>query len=174
MGLFDFLGGGNAQKGNSGERDAAFASVDDQRSKLFDQATEARRRKPQQIYKAMDVFGENQKRGLASQMAQIDQGASGRGLLYSGLRDGAQANANSQYASEMANKRVQVNTEAEDQVMKMEDSAAQAGFAQQKAQDDAAKSAYDQAVLKRQGDLQTKGQILGLAGRGAGMAAGGG
>lgn len=106
------------------------------------------------------------KRGLAQSIAQTRSSASSRGLLNSGIRQGAESNNYGNYLSGLSSSRAGINKETEANAQGMENSAVQAGTnlqQQRQAMEDAIYSRqmqqYENATKQREAD---KGLLGGL------------
>ncbi len=111
---------------------------------------------------------ENSRQGLSSKIADIRSGSNKRGLLYSGLRQGAEAQAGTDAAGELAQQRAQINTQVEDQANQLDSQALGSAFATQKAQQDLNDSAYQDALQRKKQGMG----IMSMVGSGIGAMAG--
>lgn len=115
--------------------------------------------------------GDEGRSALAQRLSSIKSGASGRGLLYSGLRQAAESGAQTDMASQLAAKRANINSDTEDTALGFESGALQGGLGlqalQQQYQDQAKRSLYGQgldayrAKAESQGELFKAGGMLG-------------
>lgn len=109
------------------------------------------------------------RRGLAEQISGIKQGASQRGLLYSGLRSGAESNAASGAQSDLAAQRAQINQNLEDTAQGMEQGALQSGMQRYGNQLQESSDTYQQALQRMKDQQSQQSGILGAAGSVGGM-----
>lgn len=89
-------------------------------------------------------------RGLADQIQGVRAGANRRGLLYSGLRQGAEGAARAGAAGELAQARAGINQNLENQAQQFEQQAVGAGLGDLGYKTDQATTAYKQALQNRQ------------------------
>lgn len=115
---------------------------------------------------------ESARQGLSQKLANIRSGANSRGLLYSGLRQGAEAGAGSDAAGQVAQERAQINTAVEDQANSLDSQALNSAFSVQKAQQELNDSAYQDALKRKSQGMSLMGMVGGAAGSIGGMAAG--
>jgi hypothetical protein len=147
------------------------------RGQLTKQAQDYRAALPGLQNQMMDSASDDARRGLSSQMTGIKKAANQRGLLYSGLRAGSEAQAAGEASSGLAQERARINEQTQGQADAYDRMAAQGNLAhqemglqdaqrKQKGQDDA----YQQAIARRRGDatamqagMQAAGQVGGAA-----------
>lgn len=118
------------------------------------------------------VASDDARRGLARQMAGISQAANQRGLTYSGLKAGAESQAGSEAAGELAAKKAQIGENLEEQAKGLESTAVTGAYQQAgdiRAQQD---SAFQRALAERQRKSDLTGSVLGSLGGLAGKALG--
>lgn len=87
------------------------------------QAVDYRNQLPGMKETAFSGVAGDARRGLSQQLAGVTQGAQSRGLLYSGLKQGAQQQAIGQTAGALAGARGQINQQYEDQARSRETAA---------------------------------------------------
>lgn len=127
--------------------------------------------KAPQMQERMQSQAESEaKRGLAENLAGVKQGASRRGLLYSGIRQGAEGALRAQSAGQLAQQKADINTSIQNQIDQMRSGAAGAGFQAYQGAVQQAQNDYNMAMQKykqKQGQLSAIGGALGM---GAGLA----
>lgn len=101
---------------------------------------------------------------LAAKMSQIKTGMNQRGLLYSGLSEGAKEGAAAQSGANLAAQRANINTQSLDAANKMEGGAIQSGLALQKAKDEANAYNYNQAMAQNKQKNAVLGAVMGAGG----------
>lgn len=111
---------------------------------------------------------ENTRQDLAQKLADVRSGANRRGLLYSGLRQGAERGAGSDAASTMASSRMNINNAVDDQANALDSQALNSAFQVQQMQQDLNDTAYQDALTRRK---QSMG-IMSMLGAGLGGIAG--
>lgn len=162
--------GGNLLKSNGVEAPPrANANLSNLRTQQFNTAGEFRNNIPGMAEEQTAHAADTGRRELAANLAGNKEGASRRGLLYSGLKQGADLDAHSAYAAGLASKRASINADLEDKATQMEDAAIGGAFDDQKTQ----QSAYDQAFQQRQARNASRNQAIGQLGGGLGSLAGG-
>lgn len=135
-------------------------------------AQDFREQLPHHKNSAMGLATDDSRRDLAKNIADVRSNASRRGLLYSGLRAGAENNAVSQYGSDLARKRAEINSAYDQQADQMDDAAILAGFNNLAITRGAADSEYQAALAQRQGrDAALSGMFSGIGQMGGTMAA---
>lgn len=100
------------------------------------------------------MVGDSGRRDLAERMAGIKAGANSRGLLYSGLRAGEEAGAQSDLASNLSSAQRDINVGAEEQARGLDEQAAKSGIAVQQAEQERQNKIYQQAMSNQQQKLQ--------------------
>lgn len=85
-------------------------------------------------------------RDLADQQAQIRRDAASRGIMNSGIRLGNEQNANSRYASNVADAKSNINSATDQMQQELQAEAADAGFMQQRISADLNDTIYNQAL----------------------------
>lgn len=133
------------------------------------QATDFRNNLPQMEEDLGSSYERQARRGLAQNIQGINANASRRGLLYSGLRQGAEAGAQARTAGDVAQKRYQINQGLEQNAQGLESGAASNIFSSYKNDIQNADDSYNLALQQ----MQSRNNLLtGLFG-GIGAAAGG-
>lgn len=115
---------------------------------------------------------ESTRHDLYNQQQGINQQSSARGLLYSGINQGNQANAQSQAISNLANQRAGINRQTETDVGNLEQQAIAAGLSEQQRKQQFAEDQWKKNYEKQMTDYQNSKGALSGAGA-AGGAAGG-
>lgn len=118
-----------------------------------------------------DLFNDasrQEQQNLARNISGIKQGYNSRGMLYSGMQQGAQLGAQAQSGSRLANAKTAINKELSDQVQSMNDLQIQSGLSVQAAQKGVSDNVFAQALYNMQNQLQTGGAIGGAIGKIAG------
>lgn len=108
------------------------------------------------------------RRGLAQAMSGINTAANRRGLLYSGLRQGANAQAQGQYASGLSDARAQANEQGQQRAQALEDRTVDRGLEAQRSAMGHANRDYDTALRNRERDQAFRGSIFNSVGSVAG------
>lgn len=180
MGLFDFtlgtqknlvgttgiFNGHQEEPDSPGEaaRKANAEELKQQREALQSRANSFRQGLPQ--YKeALGAQAQDQgTRELQGQTSGINRNMNQRGLLYSGLNQGAQAGAGSAYASALAKRRSQINEQSDSIADQMDQRSIDAGFQEQQLRAAAAKAAYEQQVQNKQNEDKSRGSLFGALG----------
>lgn len=101
------------------------------------------------------------RQNLAKSLADNRTGANNRGLLYSGIKQGSDADAYGSVASQMANYTGQVNNSQDDQLDQYKGQQAIRGLDRYQLASDAASSDYRTALQRRQTALQQQAQNQG-------------
>ena len=120
----------------------------------------------------INQYGDSARRGLAHDLAGVRSSANSRGLLYSGLRQGAEQNMRGQAAGQMANYRAQVNNATADKIDGYSNQQAQRGVAKYGMDNAQNISTYQDALGQRGQRQKQAGQIGGALGMAGGMLAG--
>jgi hypothetical protein len=135
-----------------------------QANEMYNQARTLRTGAGQRAQDSYNMASDQARRGLAQQMAGIKQGASSRGLGYSGLRQAAEASAYGGLTSGLAGQRSAINKQVEDEAFGAETDA-MAGLQSAREADIAqAQDAYQAAMAKKQLKAQGDSRFFGLAG----------
>lgn len=95
-----------------------------------------------------NMAADTSKQGLAQTDKSITHNANSRGLLYSGLRQGAMAQAQGQAATEQAGKQSEINQNVEQQVQQMNNQALQSQMGAQNLVNQRNALAYNIAMNK--------------------------
>lgn len=188
MGLFDSIGDifktrstyglnkilpGAPDQENGPDYSSAFNDYDKQREAQAADAARFRSSIPTLNQQAGTIQGEEGRQGLARKLTDIKRSASSRGLLYSGIKQGADQEVASSTASDLANKSYSTNKSLENQAQKMENSAIESGMKGLEAKQQAAQQSYQMALQRRQAQQQGQAGLLGGVGSLAGAALGG-
>jgi len=172
--------GNNKSSGGSGLKDIANnlgyggggADVPEVDPRLKEIATEQRKqaeafkanlpnyKKSQYNLQAVDA-----KRDFANQLADIRQKANSRGLLYSGLRAGGEAESRGQLAGNLAGIKSNVNQSAEDQARELELQALNSAQGNVNLQNNREDILYNQALANKQAKLSALTDAAGVAGK---------
>lgn len=115
---------------------------------------------------------ESGRRDLATNMAGVRTASNRRGLLYSGIRQGAEAEAGQSYASNLGAQKQRIKDSTEATADAMESKAIGAGVANQQMMQAQADANYQSALNQRMAKNQMINSLLGTAGSAAGMFAG--
>lgn len=116
-----------------------------------------------------NVGADKLRMGLAGKMADIRRGASSRGLLYSGIPQGQQAQARTQLGTQFGQLRGDIQQRTQKQLQDMQDRAFKSNIEIQRLEQERAKALYNQALAKAQARTAA---MMGL-GRGGGGLLGG-
>lgn len=128
------------------------------------QAQEFRGKMPQMKEQTLSDVAQQEKGQLAGQLAGIKSGAQGRGLLYSGQRQGAELGAKAQSAGKIAKAKSDINKSFEDQARDMENAAIDSGVALQKSQAGIQNEVFNQALSNMRERSANLGALGGVAG----------
>lgn len=115
--------------------------------------------------------GEGSRQNLAKSMTGINQNTNARGLLYSGVRQGAQQAAASDESARLAAQRSQINQQIEDQANQLDTSALNSAYSVQSMQQQMNDAAYKQALLNKQNEFSALGSAGKMFGSLVGSAA---
>lgn len=110
----------------------------------------------------------NARRNLANKMSGITGNYASRGLLYSGLKQGAQSQAGSDTASQLAQQRMGINTGALDMANQMENQAIQSGMQTQAMKQQLKDDEYNRNLQYQQASQQGAGGLTRNLGGGIG------
>ncbi len=145
---------------------------DDLRAKMTGQAADYRKNIKNTQESQFGQVADTSKRGLAQKMAGIDSSANSRGLLYSGLNQGAHAAAAAQNAGQLSNARTEINTNTENTANDMENRARNMGLDDVNQASKEWDNTYNQAMNNRAQGAAAMGAIGGAVGQVAGMVGG--
>lgn len=180
--ILGFVGTGDQSSENVQARNAIEAklkALQAQRAQaqLSKEAQEYRANIPAFTQNAFSKVADETRRGLAENLAGQKSDYNKKGLLYSGLKQGADASARGQAAAGLSQARASINQGAEQQARAMEQAAAQGTIGSQQSQVGADQDAYAKAMENAQRRRQTiaaAGQAIGQLGGGViGKAVGG-
>ena len=139
-------GGANiAEQAAAGNQEAQ-----QQQQKAVTNAQDFRANLPNYEQDQQNTATDSAKAKLANTMSGIDSSANSRGLLYSGLKQGAEANAAGGYASDLAATKANINQNAESAAEGMENAAVGQGLNQQQIMQQQNDAAYQQALAAQQ------------------------
>lgn len=169
MGVFEDIRKTTGDAFSSAVKNGQNAPVDEQAV----QAKKFRAQMGDMSQKQYQQAEDTSRRGLAESMSGIKQGASQRGLLYSGLRSGAEANAASGAQSDLAAQRAEINQNLENTAQGMEQGALQSGMQRYGTQLQQSSDTYQQALQKMKDQQAQQAGIMGAAGSVGGMLLGG-
>jgi hypothetical protein len=146
--------------------------VDDRLKKIRDaqieQARTYRANLPLEKERQGELAGNDSRLALSQKLNDIKQNASSRGLLYSGLRQGAESGAAAQAGGDLAAQREAINQRLEGQGNAFDTQAIQTGMGVANQQQGMNDFVYNQALAQR----QQKSQAMGGLGEGLGALAG--
>lgn len=106
---------------------------------------------------------------LARSYADADRGANARGMFFGGKRAGMRADAESQTAGDVASKIRQINLDTEDTASGLENTGIEAAYQMKNDQQYLYDQAYNEAMSRRQGEIDRRrgfGNNMGKAGGG--------
>lgn len=158
--LSDITGATGPNTVQSGVSPQLQASVNNQ----YKQARVNRVNAPKKAEDMGNLDAAAQKHGLAQSLAGIRSGASSRGLLYSGLRQGAEAGATSNALNSIAANRAGYNRQAEDEAFSGEQQSLQNLESLRQAQMNDSQFQYDQALSNYQAQQEAGSGLFGLMG----------
>jgi hypothetical protein len=143
----------NQMKGPTNEAQPIDPQIFAMQKKAQDRASQFRAGMGQMRAEQENIAGEQARSGLAGQIAQNKAGFNQRGLLYSGMKQGADIDAASQSAANLAQQKVQIGQGLESQAQDLENQAMGAGMsvAGLQSQQLAQKMAFDQAKQAQRG-----------------------
>lgn len=104
------------------------------------------------------------RRALAGEVAGVRRSANSRGLLYSGLRQGAEAAASGNAAAALAKRRVAINQESNDRADALDNQALQSGLAIQGLEQNRLDTAYDRALGRQKAKAAAQSSFASGAG----------
>lgn len=134
------------------------------RDKQFQLAQEYREKAPGLAEQRYALAGDQARRGLQGDIKQIGTSANSRGLLYSGLRQGAEAQAGQQAASGLAQRRASIIGDVEGQQNQMDRSAIQSGLNVQNIEQGRLDQIYQDAMKRRQEQMALNQSPVGIIG----------
>lgn len=138
------------------------------------QAQDFRQNLPNYTNDKYNIAADQARTNLSQQLGGIRSQASGRGLLYSGLRAGQEGSATGAAISNLATQRAGINRDAENQARSMETGAINSGIDLQQAEQARQDALYNSALqqyMNKKTPAKSIGNILGSVG---GVAAAGG
>lgn len=125
------------------------------------QAADYKQNAPELKQKRFNIAGDQLRNSLAGNIGQVRQGANQRGLLYSGLRQGAEAGLKSQLAGDLAIAQTDISKDVEDRIKELEygtmESDMKAAMADQAVKDDL----YRQQLAAREAHLNKMSPVVG-------------
>lgn len=142
----------------------ADTALNNQANAMYDQARQMRTSIPQQAKDINAIGGAQGRKGLAQSLAGIKTGAQARGLLYSGLRQGAESGAYTDLANNLAQQSVQTNQNLENQAYGAETDALSGLEASRDAEMDRQQNLYQQALSNKQLQSAADSRLFGLSG----------
>lgn len=155
------------------KRKAYFDALESQRARMADMSDKFRKEAPGIQAKGEAAIGDEERKAAKEGIQDIRKGASRRGLLYSGLRQGAEAGRIGESQSRIAGRAAELNDQIESTKQAFDAQAVQAGINQKAAQAGIAGQDYTSSLekaLEKRKALSGIGKSLGSMG---GMAAGG-
>lgn len=154
------------------QRGQQMGQLEDTRKQLSGNAQQYRQNLGATQNKQFEQSTDPARTQLARRMSDIDSSANSRGLLYSGLKQGAQADANAGYASGLAQNRTQINADTNNRADQMDQAAISAGLDQQQLQQSIYDDQYQRDLKARDARMgvlnKLGGAVGGLVGSGAG------
>lgn len=165
IGLTTPKGETDALRGAQSRQDALMQKQLEYQQKLSGEAQAFRDKLPQYKDEAFRVQEDSAKQGLAGDLAGVRKAANSRGLLYSGLRDGAEAGTLGDFYANQSAEKAKINQSAEDVARGMEEKAIGMGMENQQQQQAAQDRIYDMALQARAGKQAGQGGIMGAVGK---------
>lgn len=164
---------GNQRQGAIDERNRMMSDFtrqqeDDARKNQIRTVEKLEKDAPEIAGRAYGAAALGERRKLAEEMSGIKRGAQRRGLLYSGMRQGAEAGAQAGSASRLAQARVDINRNVGNMVQDAKNKVIQGGLDLQAGQQAMEDAIYSQALSNYQSKVGAGSAI----GGGLGMAAG--
>jgi hypothetical protein len=145
--------------------DPRLAAIRKQQGALADQFRTNRSQIENDSY---NNIADPERKRLAQQMKTTGANYNNRGLLFSGLRQGAQAKEEAQSGANLAGARQDINRGAEEQQKQLDSSAANAELSQYQTQGAIQDNIYNQALTNMMGRNAVMNGIGGAIGAGAG------
>lgn len=142
--------------------------------KLVGQAADFRRDLPQFKAEQFRIQEDASKKRLAGSMGDIDKAASGRGLLYSGIREKGAADTLADFYAGQAEQKSAINQSAEDLARGMEEKSLGIGLSLQDQAQQAQDRQFQAAMDQRNARNKAMGGLIGAGARlvGGGLGAG--
>lgn len=163
-------GGGNVAPVDPYEqqRKRYIEALEAQRKKISGVASEYEKSMPGMKERAFGAAADVGRKEVGQEIGNIRKGTQRRGLLYSGLREGAEAGAVGDMQSRVASQQSQIADEMENRRQELQDAAAQAGLGKMAAEAGLASGdinmTLQNALARRQAMGSLLGGIGGLAG----------
>lgn len=169
-GLFDGNQTGNGEEGWVAQQD--LDAIKNETSQEQGEAQKYQTALPFEQQKQGEEAGDIGRKNLAATNAQIDKNTNGRGLLYSGVNQGAKNQAAGQYASGLMNSQAQINQQTNATSQALNNRAIQAGLQSQQAQAGQAAADYNVNEQTNKNNQALIGGAIGSVGKlaGAGLA----
>lgn len=149
------------------EKDYQNRQADKLRQTQIDTASKLEKDAPEIANRAFGAAAIGERRNLAGQMADIQRGASRRGLLYSGMKQGAEAGAQAGSAARLAQARIGINRDVGQMVQDAKSKVIQGGLDMQSSQQAMEDAVYSKALSNYQSRVAGAGAIgggLGMVG----------
>lgn len=147
-----------------GRQDALFAKQREYQQKLAKEAQAFRDQLPQYKDESFRLQEDSAKKTLAKDLSNVRTAANSRGLLYSGLREGAEAGTIGDFYADQAGQKAKINQTAEDTARGMEEKALGMGMQMQQQAQQQQDKAYDMALQARAGRQSGMAGIMGGGG----------
>jgi len=173
-------GGGEQQQADpyQEKKQAYMDALESQRKKMTDISDKFRKEAPTIQEKGIGAIGDEERRSAKAGIQDIRKGASSRGLLYSGLRQGAEAGRIGESQSRIAGRAADLSDQIEQQKDNLDNQAVQAGLSKQAAELGMASEDYasnlEKAKQRTSGIKKIAGMIGNVGGSAMGSAMGGG
>lgn len=155
------------------KKQAYMDALESQRKKMTDISDKFRRDAPAIQEKGIGAIGDEERKNAKSGIQDIRKGASSRGLLYSGLRQGAEAGRIGESQSRIAGRAADLSDKIEQQKDYLDQQAVDAGLNKQSAELGMARSDYANNLKASQERSSGIKKIAGMIGNVGGMAMGG-
>lgn len=131
------------------------------RDQQLNQAKDFRAGLPQYQENQFNAAADASRRQLAGDISGVRKSANQRGMLYSGLRQGAEAAAGGNAAAALAKRRVAINQESGERADALDNQALQSGMAVQQLEQKRLDTAYERALDRQKQKQAGLGSIAG-------------
>ena len=147
-----------------GTQDALAQKRLEYQRKLSKEASDFRDKLPGYKNEAFNIQEDSAKLGLAKDLSDVRKDANSRGLLYSGIRQGAEADTLANFYADQSSERAKINQGAEDIARGMEEKALGVGLLGQQEQQALNDRAYDMALQQRAARGSGVSKLMGVGG----------
>lgn len=155
------------------KKQAYIDALESQRKKMVDMSDKFRREAPSIKAQGEAAIGDEERKSAKAGIQDIRKGASSRGLLYSGLRQGAEAGRIGEAQSKISNRAADLSEQIEMQKESLDAQAVQSGLDKSAIEAGMAQSDYAGSLQKSKARSSGLKKLAGMIGQTGGMAAGG-